>query len=221
MMVFLRKKAKYFYVLFILVIISFIGWGVGPKDNQTRTVLASVAGEEITLTEFWERYRSESETYRQVYAEKFDEQMQNELKDKVLNIMISSRVLYLAARDAGIRVSDEELNDHITHQSPFIRDGAFRQDVYLNVLASNRMTAKYYEETTRRDLMVRKLVSLVQASVDLTGPEVSLISQINDPEQAEQIRKSMIENKIDQALGTYVDGLRSRMNVTVNPGLIS
>ena len=222
MMLFFRKKAKYFYILFILVIISFVGWGVGPNDNtQSSSVVASVAGEEITQKEFNDRYRSEYDTYRQVYADKFDEKMQKELKDRVLGILVSGRVLYIAAKDAGIRVSDEEVNDYVSSQSIFQRDGVFRKDVYLNVLAGNYMTPKYYEDTIRRDLMVKKLVSLVQATVDLTGPETALIDQIEDPEQAEQIRKSILENKIDQALSTYVDGLKSRMQVTVNPGATS
>lgn len=222
MMLFLRKKAKYFYILFILVIISFVGWGVGPNDNgQSLTVVATVAGEDISQKEFLDRYRSEFDTYRQVYAEKFDEKMQKELKQRVLGIIVSGRVLYVAAKDAGIRVSDEELNDYISTQSVFQRDGVFRKDVYLNVLAGNYMTPKYYEETIRRDLMVKKLVSIVQATVDLTGPEVALLDQIEDSEQAAEIRKSILENKIDQVLSTYVEGLKKRISVTVNQDAIS
>jgi Na+/H+ antiporter NhaC len=39
----MRTNAKYFYILFVVVILSFIFWGIGPKYGaEDRDILAEV-----------------------------------------------------------------------------------------------------------------------------------------------------------------------------------
>jgi len=124
----MRQNAKYFYVLFFIVILSFIFWGVGRVgDSGKGGVVAEVGQYKITAEDYWRTYDRTFKFYRDLYKEKFDEDMQNKLnlKEAVLNSLIDSRVMLIAAKQNGITVSDEELNDAIRNEPAFMQNGAF------------------------------------------------------------------------------------------------
>src|SRR4030043_2444746 len=107
----MRKHAKYFYFLFFMIIISFIGWGVGTVDNTGKgDILAEVGKHKITTEEHWRTYDRISRFYREKYKGKFDEEMEKKmnLKGNILDSMINERVLLIAAKEADISISDEE-----------------------------------------------------------------------------------------------------------------
>jgi|Deesub1362A_J573_1020465.scaffolds.fasta_scaffold00045_155 peptidyl-prolyl cis-trans isomerase D len=210
----MRKHAKYFYVLFVVVILSFIFWGVGRIDENNAVPLAEVGEWKITLEEYWRTYDRIADLYREIYKEKFDEEKLN-LKDKVLNLLIEERVLLIAAAEAGITVSDEELEDAITHDPAFTRDGVFSKEIYLRTLELNRLTPRYYEEAKRRELMLKKIKNLVYASVDLSPSE---LKSIKDDETA---RETFLEAKREAALRSFVEGLKKQVRIKVNKDLIS
>ena len=145
----MRKHAKYFYVLFFIVILSFIFWGIGPKDISNGVeIVAEVGKHKITAEEYWKRYDGVYRFYRELYKEKFDEEMEKnlKLKEKVLDQMVNERVLLIAAQEEGIQASDEELQDAIAHDPAFMKNGVFDKVVYLNRLKLSRMTP----ETVRK-----------------------------------------------------------------------
>ena len=79
----MRKHAKYFYVLFFIVILSFIFWGVGTVDNTGGVeVVAEVGKYKITTDEYWKTYDRVYRFYREIYKDKFDEEMEKKLKLK-------------------------------------------------------------------------------------------------------------------------------------------
>src|SRR5208337_4844624 len=109
----MRKHARFFYVLFIIVILSFIFWGVGTVDKSSAPSVAEIGNEKITAEEYWRAYDQMRTTLRETYKDQFNDEMEKKLKLKevVLNSLIADRVLALAARDLGVTVTDEELQD--------------------------------------------------------------------------------------------------------------
>ncbi len=108
----MRHHAKYFYVLFFIVILSFIFWGVGTVDKTSSGgIVAEVGKQKITQEDYYRAYDNAFKFYKDLYKEKFDEEMQKQLnlKNSVLDSLIGNRVLLLAAAENGIKVSDEEL----------------------------------------------------------------------------------------------------------------
>ncbi|MEJ2314441.1 MAG: SurA N-terminal domain-containing protein, partial [Nitrospirota bacterium] len=157
----MRKHAKYFYALFVIVILSFIFWGTGKVGKDSENLpLAQIGDETITVQEYWRTNEEIASLYRDVYGSEFDAEAMD-LKDQVLKTMIQERLLLIAAREAGMTVSDKELEEAIVNDPAFTRDGAFNKDVYRNSLNIYRMSASQYETLKRRDLLLQKMRRLV------------------------------------------------------------
>ena len=220
----MRKHAKYFYVLFFIVILTFIFWGVGTVDKTGGVeVVAEVGKYKITTEEYWKTYDRIYRFYREIYKDKFDEEMEKKmnLKEGVLDSMINERVLLMAAKDAGISVGDEELQESIARDPAFIKDGAFNKDVYLNRLRLGRITPELFENMKRKDLTITKMKQLIEASVDATDIDAQL-PQTSDSEQAgKMIRQAMLADKKEKALKSYVDGMKKNIKIKVNKQLIT
>ena len=53
----MRKHAKYFYVLFFIIIITFVFWGVGTVDKTGDVeIIADVGPYKITAADYWKTY---------------------------------------------------------------------------------------------------------------------------------------------------------------------
>lgn len=221
----MRRHAKYLYVLFLVVILSFIFWGVGSVDKSNGPAaqpLAVVGTEKVEVEDYWRTYDRMTNTYRDVYKEKFDQQMREELKAKVLESMIDNRVLVVAARNAGYTVSDAEVQDSIMSDQTFARNGAFSKDVYLRTLEINRLSPKRFEESRRAELLANKLRRMVEDAVDLSPEEqTSLVAPDTDPKLKNAMLSSMLDMKRQSALKSYIEGLKGGIQITVNKDQIS
>jgi peptidyl-prolyl cis-trans isomerase D len=204
----LRKHARYFYVLFILAV-----------DQSTKTAVVTIGEEQITLEEFWRAFDRTADIYRELYKAEFDDAMQEELKQSVLKSLIQERVLFIAAVEAGITVSDDELQEAIINDPTFTRDGAFNSEIYLRTLELNRLTPQYFEAAKRRELVINKMRRLIEDSVDLTPAEMQSIS--GSSENQEALLETMLQNKRQAAFMSYVNGLIKQMPLTVDTQLIS
>ena len=221
MLHFMRKHAKFFYVFFFLIIISFIGFYAGPLDKSTTIPLAEVGKERITLDDYYRTYDRAKNLYRDIYKEKFDEEMEKKLrlKEKVLDSLIEEKVLLLAAKEIGIIVKDEELEEAITHEQAFTRNGIFDREIYLRTLELNRITPEMFENAKRQELTLAKIRKIIGESVDLTESE---IKQIPGDEQTKKVfMQALLLDKRDKAVKSYVEGLKKQMKIKINTQLIS
>lgn len=217
----MRKHARYFYVLFFIVILSFVFWGVGTVDKPTSVSVAEIGSEKITAEEYWRTYDRMREVYREMYKGQFTEEVEKNLnlKETVLNALVEERVLLQSARELGMTVTDKELQDTITSDPRFMRDGAFRKDVYFRTLELNRLTPEMFESSMRQQLMILKIKRLIWSSVDLSQQDVQGV-QGDDPQKSAE-RQAMLSEKRNIAVKSYVDGVKQRMNIKLNMQLIS
>lgn len=221
MLQFMRKHAKYFYVFFFLIIISFIFFYVGPIDKSTTIPVAEIGKEKITLEEYWRTYERARDFYRDIYKEKFDEELEKKLKlrEKVLDSLIEEKVLLLAAKDLGIKVKDEQLEEAIMHEQAFTRNGVFDREIYLRTLQLNRITPELFENSKRQELTLIKMKRLIGESVDLTDSEIKQIT--GDEQTIRALRQAVLLDKREKAIKSYVDGLKKQMKIKINAQLIS
>jgi peptidyl-prolyl cis-trans isomerase D len=220
----MRKHAKYFYVLFFIVILTFIFWGVGRVDHSRETdIVARVGKYKITAEDYWKAYDNVYRFYREIYKERFDEEMEKKLnlKETVLNSMINERILLIAAKETGIKVSDEELFETIMNDPTFKKDGIFNKYVYLNRLKLNRITPEAYENAKRQELTVKKMINLIETSADLTDidnlPEV----KAGDEQLLKMLSQSIASDKKEKAVKAYIEGLKKNIKISINKQLIS
>ncbi len=220
----LRTHAKYFYFLFFIVILSFIFWGVGTVDQTgSAGIVAEVGKYKITSEEYWKTYENVIRFYREIYKDKFDEEFEKKMKlrEKVLDSMISDRVLLIAAKDAGIRISDEELHEAITQEPAFMRNGVFDNSVYLNRLRLNRITVEAYESLKRQELMLYKIRRLIELSVDIPDISPGVKEGSGNERTADMLKQVMLNDRKEKAIKAYVDGLKKQIKIKVNTQIIS
>jgi len=218
----MRRHAKYFYVLFFIVILSFIFWGVGTVDKSGKdNLVAEVGPLKISGEEYWRAYDNAFKFYRDLYKEKFDEEMQNKLrlKERVLNSLVENKVLLAAAKDNGIKVSDEELNEAIKNEPAFMVNGAFDNYVYQNRLRLMRLTPELYEGVKRQELLTEKMKRLIELSVYIPESELSGVS--GDEQTVRALKMAMINSAKAKAVNAYVEGLKKGMKVKIYKDFIS
>lgn len=210
----LRQHAKYFYVLFFLIIISFVFWGVNPSDDAVIMDVATVGGESIPDRDYRRTYDSMARLYRDIYKEGFDAEAMG-LKKKVLDSMVNEMLLSIAADEAGIAVTDKELQEAIINDPGFSGPGGtFSKAQYLRALQSARFTTGSYEATRRRDLKVSKMRRMIRESVDLTEGELPATG--GDADSARELRKTLLEAKKNAAVISFIVGLKKRISVSTD-----
>ena len=223
MLMSMRKHAKYFYVLFFIVILSFVFWGVGTVDKTGGAeIVAEVGKYKITAQEYWRTYDNVYRFYRDVYKDSFDEEMEQKLnlKESVLNSMINERIMFLLAKDLGIRVTDEELQDAIIRDQTFMKNGLFNKDIYLNRLRLMRTTPEAYEESKRQELLITKVRNMIELSVDTSDIAPSLPEDMKNAELANMLSRNMLNERREKTLGSYLEGLKKEFEISINQEVI-
>lgn len=217
----MRHHAKYFYVLFFVVILSFIFWGVGTVDKSSNAqVIAEVGKYRISAQEYARVYENMTKFYRDLYKEKFDEEMQKKLnlREKAVNTLVDQTLLLIAAQENGITVSDSELNEAITNDPAFMRDGVFDSNVYQNVLRYSRLTPSVYEAKRREDLMVQKMTRLIAMSAIPAVTESDSVSA--DDQTKKMIADAAMRDSREKTVQAYVEGLKKKIRVKINTELL-
>ena len=219
----MRQHAKYFYVLFFIVILSFIFWGVGTVDKGDKgsAAVAEIGKQKISADEYWQAYDRAFRFYRDLYKEKFDEEAQKKLKlkENVLNTLIENRVLLGFAQKNSITVSDEELNEAIKNEPAFMSSGSFDSDVYQNRLKLMRLSPEIYESAKRQELVLRKARRLIELSAIIPEDELSKITGVD--QTMKTLRDALVNNAKDRAVKAYVEGLKKGLKIKINQDAIA
>lgn len=168
-------------VSFLIVVFAF--WGIQGFDLFGNEVnVAEVDGVEISDDDFQRQYQKHREQQRQQYAQIFGgdtnnplfEKLMNEnlMRKRVLQGMIQSRVITVAAFDAGFKISDDQLNEIIRSSPFFQRDGRFDKDEYVQRLRFGGMTNKGYKARLELDEINRQWQEGISNSVFVTPQQV-------------------------------------------------
>jgi peptidyl-prolyl cis-trans isomerase D len=220
----MRKHARYFYFLFFIVIITFIFWGVGTVDKTGGVeIVAEVGKYKITAEDYWRTYDSIYRFYREIYKDKFDEDMEKKLnlKDNVLDSMINERILLIASQEAGITISDQELREAIEREPAFLKNGVFDTDVYVNRLRLNRITPEIFEASKRQELILTKIKRFIELSVEITDLDLDIPQASENEQVSMMLRQTALNDKKDKATESYIEGLKKQIKIKINKDLIS
>jgi len=218
----MRKHQKFFYIFFIIIILSFIYWGVGTVDKTGKLeIVAEVGKYKITGEEYWETYERAYRFYREIFRDKFDEKMEKDLKEKVLDSLITEQVLFIAAKDAGIVLTDKELQESIMNDPAFMKNGVFDKQVYLNRLRLNRITPEQFENSKQKELIVLKMRHLIEESVDV--PDIGSVPEqlSGDERSTKMLTDVLLNDRKERALRSYIEGIKKELKIKINRDLIS
>jgi peptidyl-prolyl cis-trans isomerase D len=157
-------------VLYALLAISFIGWGVGVTRQQHLEVVAQVHNERIT------RRQLDDETA--LLQRRFQEMLRGaslpqglQLRGQALDQLIDDALLRHEADRLGLQVTEDDVLNAITSMPELQEDGRFNRELLERVLQIQRDRGEF-EAQVRQDLLNRRLRGLVVDGVAVTDTEV-------------------------------------------------
>lgn len=156
----IRKLTQGILAKFILALITipFALWGIDSymQNAGGNAAIAEVDGEAITV----QQYSNALQNLRnQLQAEgKVDPELlqRPEIKQSVIDRLITTRLLKKEVVDSGYQISDEQLAKYIIAMPEFQNDGRFSQELYDQILSQNRLTPTQFENSMRGDLLVQQ-----------------------------------------------------------------
>jgi len=201
-----------------MIIISFVFWGIGPKDSATLSYVAHIEDEKVSVEEYWRTYDSEYKKAREQYTDEKEIEALN-LPDKVINALVDRKVLLIAAERAEIVATDRELQNVIINAPYFQSNGVFNQEVYKRALRLNRTNPQAYEAGLRQDLIVSKLSNLIGETTELAPEEMKMLESIEGGNKS-QLEQIFLRSKSSQNLKAYIEGIKRQMKITINKDLV-
>ena len=167
MLAFFRRRMKLIlWILVVVVIVTFIPWGVGVRMRSRGEKRLSAAGELFGTTV------SHPEFDEACMAIRTDSLLRRaQLSDAEIRQRAWERLIMLTqARREGISISDRELARAIRAQ--FGGEGNFDQRVYENILRNIGVTPDMYEGWSRESLMIGRLIEQVRLTVWMPDEEL-------------------------------------------------
>ncbi len=220
----IMRSHKFFSVFLltaitIMIIISFVFWGIGPKDNPTVAVAAQVEDIKISLDEYWRVYDNEYKRLREQYPDEEEIEKLN-VPSVVINSLINRTVLLIAAQKAGITVTENELQEAIINTPYFQRDGVFDQNVYKRALKLSRITPQMFESGLRNDMIITKMSQLIGETAELSSEELKILDTIKGGNK-EQLTEVFRSTKSNQTINAYIESIKRQLTITINQDIIS
>lgn len=186
-----RTRSSVIKVLFSIIVLVFIFWGVGgPVGGNRPDVIANINGQPISYKEFQRAYGNVKATYREAYKERLTPeilQMLN-LKEQTLEQLVSAKLMEGEARRLGFSVADDEIRQAIAAMPVFQTEGKFNQTQYVRVLRFYQATPGEFEEEQRAQLLRKKLESLMSDAPQVTDDEAEDLFRL----AAEKVNLSFI-----------------------------
>lgn len=179
----IRDKAQGWiaWAIILLISVPFALWGIGEYfGGGAEPVVAKVNGEEITDYDLNQRARSARENLRLQLGESYRPEFfpEQTLRRQVLEQIINEHVLFQAASDLGMRVSDESVIRYIQSQRAFQVDGRFDVVTYENALRNRGLSKAAFEQIVRQDLLLRQFNDAVRTSAFAVDYEVTEAARV-------------------------------------------
>jgi peptidyl-prolyl cis-trans isomerase D len=161
-----QKESIIIKIVFVVIVLSFVGtiflvWGKGSDGigGSKGGYAAKVNGTRISLEEYQSAYQRIRSMYQQIYGQSIPPEMEKMLglKKVALDGLIDNLLAMKEAKSLGIKVSKDDVSASIEAMSVFQKDGKFNFDQYQQILKSNRMTAKDFEEGQEMEVTLKKV----------------------------------------------------------------
>jgi peptidyl-prolyl cis-trans isomerase D len=142
---------------------GFVGWGSYDFGAKAGNV-AKVGDIEIKQSKLNMAYSNLYSRYSQMFQGQFDEKKAKELgllQQAFATVETQAKLLNYA-KEMGIIVSDEEVAQTLESIKGFQKkDGQFDKNIYKSYLQSRRLKAKTFEDSLREELIIAKLLDLL------------------------------------------------------------
>jgi len=157
-------------VLYALLAISFIGWGVGVTRQQHLDVVATVHGERIT--------RRQLDEQTAMLQRRFQEMLRGaslpqglQLRGQALDQLVDDALLRHEANRLGLEVTEDDVVTTITNMPELQENGRFNRELLERVLDIKRDRGEF-EAQVHQDLVNQRVRGLVVDGVSVSDAEI-------------------------------------------------
>lgn len=157
-------------ILYALLAVSFVGWGIGVTNSDRLDVVANVHGERIT--------RRQLDDQTALLQRRFQEMLRGatlpeglQLRGQALDQLVDDALLRYEADRLGLEVTDQDVLNAITTMPELQENGRFNRELLERVLQIQRDRGEF-EAQVRQDLLNRRLRGLVVDGVSVSDAEV-------------------------------------------------
>jgi peptidyl-prolyl cis-trans isomerase D len=158
-----------------LVAVTFVGsaflvWGL--KETKTEELVATIGEESVTRRQLAQERKQIEDNLKKQLGGQVDPVTLRSLNTPMMamNSIIARTLQAIAAKEAGLAVSEEEIRDAIMSMKDFQVNGAFDSKRYMDILKRSGIAPSVFEEGLRSDILQQKMVALVE--------RVALVPQI-------------------------------------------
>lgn len=164
-----RNNKRVIQVLLAIITLPFAFFGIESYQAlNASTEVAVVGDQKITEQEFSNALRQQQDRMRSLLGRNVDAAMLDspELRNELLDGLVSQRLLTQRALRDHLAVTDERLQEVIIAMPAFQVDGKFSHAQYEALLRAQNMTPTMFENSLRHDLMMQQLnIALADAAI--------------------------------------------------------
>ncbi|WP_045217039.1 SurA N-terminal domain-containing protein [Desulfonatronovibrio magnus] len=161
----LRDNAQSWIVklLFAVIVIVFVFWGVGSFTGDRDGVLAIVNDEPILINDFIRAYETTAQNVREQNPDLTAADLREmQFRQQIFNQLLNSTLLLQKSRELGLQVSRSELQREITQLPAFLReDNQFDPELYQGILRAHHLTPAEFERDFQNNLLMQKMEEYV------------------------------------------------------------
>ena len=177
----MRRKKRLKMVLWVVIFALSLGMllffvpGQNLGGSGIESTAATVASEEISMSEFADAYRRLLDNYSRGGRGRIDVELAKTLglNRQTLDGLIQGRVVEYAAKQLGLSVSTREIQEAVQSNPNLQENGTFiGVERYRALLAANNLTVTQFEESLSKNLLGRKLSRVISDSLDVTEPQL-------------------------------------------------
>ncbi|BCX82310.1 peptidyl-prolyl cis-trans isomerase D [Methylomarinovum caldicuralii] len=172
-----RAQGIFTWIILILIIVPFALWGIQNYFDTGREKPIAVVGDR----EFFER--DLLRLYENQYARFADQYPEEELKKQALERLIDDEVLFQAAVEKKLAVSDAQVAQFIRNLPFFQTDGRFDEEKYQRLLAGQGLTTTAFVAQVRRTLLMEQLRRSITDSAFATEAEAKRFYQLQNQQR--------------------------------------
>jgi len=202
----------------ILISAAFIFTGVvGPQAQRSKIAVANVGDEIITQAEFKRAYYNLEQLVKE--NPNLEDIKNLDLQKEAINKLIDKKILLVAAKKAGMKVTKDELQKEIMDTPYFQRNGVFDNIVYGKVVRMLHYgSTREYEDELTDDMMRVKLARVIGETAELTDSEIKIIDSIKGDKAG--LIQNFLKPKKELMVRAYIDGLKRGMKISVKKDII-
>lgn len=185
MLDFLRKRATSWAikVIFGLIILVFVLWGVGTIRQKEENEVGSIGRKSITVYEYQNAIDIVTNTYKNLLGDKFDYKiLEEKIKKEAWDLIVDQTLLLNKADELKLKVSENEIIDELMKQEAFKVNGQFSRERYLEVMKFMKTTPSVFENNIEKSLLIRKASSMIKNSVNVSEEEIKEFYRLKNRE---------------------------------------